>query len=81
MDVQTIGMIAGAVALGIIILYVLDRWSKQEDIDVANAAKLGVSAAAVAGGVAYAVGGDEVADVAEKVTTAAQEMFVGKPEF
>jgi uncharacterized protein (DUF2252 family) len=81
MDVQTIGMIAGAVALGIIILYVLDRWSKQEDIDVANAAKLGVSAAAVAGGVAYAVGGDEVAEVAEKVTTAAQEMFVGKPEF
>jgi uncharacterized protein (DUF2252 family) len=81
MDVQTIGMIAGAVALGIIILYVLDRWSKQEDIDVANAAKLGVSAAAVAGGVAYAVSGDEVAEVAEKVTTAAQEMFVGKPEF
>jgi hypothetical protein len=81
MDVQTIGMIAGAVALGIIILYVLDRWSKQEDVDVASAAKLGVSAAAVAGGVAYAVGGDEVAEVAEKVTTAAQEMFVGKPEF
>ena len=74
-------MIAGAVALGIIILYVLDRWSKQEDVDVASAAKLGVSAAAVAGGVAYAVGGDEVAEVAEKVTTAAQEMFVGKPEF
>jgi len=81
MDVQTIGMIAGAVALGIIILYVLDRWSKQEDVDVASAAKLGVSAAAVAGGVAYAVGGDEVAEVAEKVTAAAQEMFVGKPEF
>ena len=74
-------MIAGAVALGIIILYVLDRWSKQEDVDVASAAKLGVSAAAVAGGVAYAVGGDEVAEVAEKVTAAAQEMFVGKPEF
>ena len=81
MDVQTLGMIAGAVALAAIVLYVLDRWSKKEDVDVANAAKLGVSAAAVAGGVAYAVGGDDVAEVAEKVTTAAQEMFVGKPEF
>jgi len=81
MDVQTIGIIAGVVALSAIILYVLDRWSKKEDVDVANAAKLGVSAAAVAGGVAYAVGGDDVVEVAEKVTTAAQEMFVGKPEF
>jgi hypothetical protein len=81
MDVQTLGMIAAAVALGAIILYVLDRWSKKEDVDVANAAKLGVSAAAVAGGVAYAVGAEDVAGVAETVTTAAQEMFVGKPEF
>ncbi len=81
MDVQTIGIIAGAVALGVIILYVLDRWSKKEDIDVINATKLGVSAAAVAGGVAYAVGGDDIAEVAEKVTVATQEMFVGKPEF
>jgi hypothetical protein len=81
MDVQTIGIIAGVVALAAIILYVLDRWSKKEDVDVVNATKLGVSAAAVAGGVAYAVGADDVAEVAEKVTTAAQEMFVGKPEF
>ncbi len=81
MDVQTLGMIAGAVALVVIILYVLDRWSKKEDVDIANAAKLGVSAAAVAGGVAYAVGTDDIAQVAETVTTATQEMFVGKPEF
>lgn len=81
MDVQTIGMIAAAVALGVIILYVLDRWSKKEDIDVANAAKLGASAAAVAGGVAYAVGADDIAQVAETMTAATQEMFVGKPEF
>jgi len=81
MDVQTLGMIAGAVALVVIILYVLDRWSKKEDVDIANAAKLGVSAAAVAGGVAYAVGADDIAQVAETVTTATQEMFVGKPEF
>ena len=81
MDIQTIGIIAGAVALGAIILYIVDRWSKKEDIDVVNATKLGVSAAAVAGGVAYAVGAEDVAEVAEKVTAAAQEMFVGKPEF
>ncbi len=81
MDVQTLGMIAGAVALAAIVLYVLDRWSKKEDVDVVNAAKLGVSAAAVAGGVAYAVGGDDISQVAETVTTATQEMFVGKPEF
>jgi hypothetical protein len=81
MDVQTLGMIAGAVALAAIALYVLDRWSKKEDVDVVSAAKLGVSAAAVAGGVAYAVGGDDISQVAETVTTATQEMFVGKPEF
>ena len=81
MDVQTIGMIAGAVALVVIVLYVLDRWSRKEDIDIVSMAKLGTSAAAVAGGVVYAVGAEDVTEVAEKVVATTQEMFVGKPEF
>jgi len=69
------------VALVVIILYVLDRWSRKEDIDIVSMAKLGTSAAAVAGGVVYAVGADDVAQVAETATTVTQEMFVGKAEF
>ena len=84
MDVQTIGMIAGAVLVLAILLYVYDRRSKQQLVDVFDAAKLGVGAAAIAGGVSYAVGGEAIADAVQTVsatTELAQEMFTGKPEF
>lgn len=80
MDVQTIGVIAGAVLVVAVLLYVYDRRSKQQPVDVLDAAKLGVGAAAIAGGVTYAVGGEAVADAVAAVIPD-QEMFTGKPEF
>jgi hypothetical protein len=79
MDVTTLGIVAGVVALLAIVLYVWDRRSKQQPVDVIDAAKLAVGVSTVAGGVAYAVTGVE--DVVEQVVDTAQEMFVGKPEF
>lgn len=84
MDVQTVGIIAGAVLVVAVLLYVYDRRSKHQPVDVFDAAKLGVGAAAIAGGVSYAVGGEAVADAVENAaatTEIAQEMFTGKPEF
>jgi hypothetical protein len=79
MDVTTLGIVAGVVAVVAIVLYVWDRRSKSQPIDVIDAAKLAVGVSTVAGGVAYAVAGTE--EVPEAVTDAVQEMFVGKPEF
>jgi hypothetical protein len=83
MDIQTIGMIVGAVLVVTLLLYVYDRRSKQQPVDVFDAAKLGVGAAAIAGGVTYAVGGEALADAVEAVASALpeQEMFTGNPEF
>ncbi len=84
MDVQTIGIIAAVVVSVVVILYVYDRRSKQQPVEVIDAAKLALGAGAIAGGVTYAVSGESLPDVVEKVaavTETAQEMFVGKPEF
>ena len=84
MDVQTVGIIAAVVVVVTIVLYVYDRRSKQQPVEVMDAAKLAIGAGAIAGGVTYAVGGDSLPDVVERVsavTETAQEMFVGKPEF
>ena len=79
MDVTTLGIVAGVVAVIAIVLYIWDRRSKQQPIDVMDATKLAVGVSTVAGGVAYAVAGTE--ESAAAVTDAVQEMFVGKPEF
>jgi hypothetical protein len=84
MDVQTLGLVVGAVIVVTVLLYIYDRRSKQQAIDVFDATKLAMGAGAIAGGVTYAVGGDAVTDAVEAVASAlpdAQEMFVGKPEF
>ena len=84
MDLQTIGIIVAVVVSVVVILYVYDRRSKQQPVEVVDAAKLAVGAGAIAGGVTYAVGGDSLPDVVEtvaKTAETAQEMFVGKPEF
>lgn len=82
MDVQTIGIIAGVVALVAIVLYVWERRTKSQPVEVVDAAKLAIGASSIAGGVAYAVSGvEDVQDSVEAVTSAVQDMFVGKPEF
>lgn len=81
MDVQTLGVIAGLVAAVIVILYVWDRRTKQQPVDMSDAVKLALGAGTVAGGVAMAVTGDSPVDVVEKAAEVTQEMFVGKAEF
>ena len=84
MDVQTIASIVGAVLVITVLLYIYDRRSKHQLVDVFDAAKLGVGAAAIAGGVSYAVGGEAIADAVQSVaatTEVAQEMFTGKPDW
>lgn len=82
MDIQTIGMIVAAVAAVMLVLYVMDRRSKQEPIEVVDAAKLALGASTIAGGVAYAVAGaEDAAGLVESVAETTQEMFVGKPDF
>jgi hypothetical protein len=81
MDMQTMGLIAGGIAVLAFVFYIWDRYSKEQPVDWMDAGKLAVSAGGVAGGIAYAVGTDGAADAVETVTAAAQEMFVGKPAF
>ena len=81
LDIQTLAVIIGAVAVVAVVLYVWDRRTKQEQIDWGTAGKLATGAGAIAGGVVYAVGDDAVETVVDAVTTAAQDMFVGKPGF
>jgi hypothetical protein len=83
MDVQTLGLVVGAVIVVTVLLYVYDRRSKHQAVDVFDATKLALGAGAIAGGVTYAVGGDAVTDAVESIAgaVAEQEMFVGKAEF
>jgi hypothetical protein len=81
MDVQTLGIVAVIVAAVIVILYVWDRRTKQQPVDMGDAVKLALGAGTVAGGVAMAVTGDISPEVLQTATEVTQEMFVGKPEF
>ncbi len=74
-------MIAGVIAVIAFVLYIWDRKSKGAEIEWLDAGKIALTAGGAAGGVAYAVGAEEVADVVTTVADKAQEMFVGKPEF
>jgi hypothetical protein len=81
MDLRILGMIAGVVAVVAFVLYVWDRYSKQQAVEWLDAGKLSLSAGGVAGGIAYALGSEDAAEAVSSVTHAAQEIFVGKPEF
>ncbi len=80
-DYQTLGILAAIFASVAVILYVWDRRSKHQEVDVMDAAKLAIGAGGVAGGVAYAVGTDAIEEAVSEGAAMAQEMFVGKPEF
>jgi hypothetical protein len=80
-DYQTLGILAAVFASVAVILYVWDRRSKHQEVDVMDAAKLAIGAGGVAGGVAYAVGTDAIEEAVSEGAAMAQEMFVGKPEF
>jgi hypothetical protein len=80
-DYQTLGMVVGAVMIVAALLYVLDRRAKTQAVDYTDLGKITVGSGVLASGVLYSLGTDAVTDVAETVVTAAQDMFVGKPEF
>jgi hypothetical protein len=80
-DYQTLGMIVGAVMIVAALLYVLDRRAKTQQVDYTDLGKIIAGSGVLIGGVLYSLGTDTIVEAAETVTTAAQEMFVGKPEF
>ena len=80
-EMYTLAMIAGVDAVNAFVLYVWDRKTKGEAIEWLDAGKLALGAGGAAGGIAYAVGTDDVAETVTSVAEKAQEMFVGKPEF
>lgn len=77
----TLAMIAGVIAVIAFVLYIWDRKSKGSEIEWLDAGKIALTAGGAAGGIAYAVGAEDVAGVVTTVADKAQEMFVGKPEF
>ena len=81
LDYQTLGMVVGAVMIVAALLYVLDRRAKTQPVDYTDLGKIVAGSGVLTTGVLYSLGTEVVSDVAETVATAAQDMFVGKPEF
>ena len=81
MDLRILGTIAGLVAVTAFVLYVWDRYSKSQPVEWLDAGKLSLGAGGVAGGIAYALGSEDAVEAVSTAAHAAQEMFVGKPEF
>lgn len=84
MDVQSIAILAGIVAVVAILLYVYDRKSRKTEVSWIDGMKIALGAGSVAGSVAVAVGGGDVPVVPSETTAVvetAQEMFVGVPDF
>ena len=81
MDVQSLAIVAGVVAVVALVIYVWDRRTRKETVSWVDAAKITLGAGTIAGGVGYAVGTDAVSEIAETVSSATQDMFIGKPEF
>jgi hypothetical protein len=81
MDLRTLGIIAGVVAVLAFVLYVWDRYSKAQTVEWLDAGKLSLGAGGVAGGIAYALGSEDAMEAVSNVASSAQEMFTGKPGF
>jgi hypothetical protein len=80
-DYQMLAMVVGSVMIVAALLYVLDRRAKTQPVDYTDLGKIAVGSGVLASGVVYSLGTETVVDAAETVATAAQDMFVGKPEF
>lgn len=84
MDYQTLGIVVAVVVVVAVVLYIWDRNTKSQPVDVMDAAKLALGAGGIAGGVAYALGGDAISEAVEQtvnISDVVQDMFVGKPGF
>lgn len=80
-------LLVASLGVGLVcfILYTLDRRSKGEPIDWAQASKLSVFGSLITSGVVFATTASEVAPEVAKVVSetvpVVQEMFVGQPTF
>jgi|694.fasta_scaffold00940_25 hypothetical protein len=74
-------VIVGIVVVAAIILYVVDRKSRGEPIDLGILAKISSFSAIVTGGIVFALQSESVTEAVSAVTESAQDMFVGKPSF
>lgn len=78
---------SAAVAMVAFILYVLERRSKGESIEWADAGKISLFSGLVTSGVVFATTADGVVSIPEVATTISekanevQDMFVGTPSF
>lgn len=83
MDASWLLLIA-IVTVGAVALYVVDRYTKQQEIVWGDAAKVGVAGSVLSGGILFATttdAGTAVVDAVKTTAVSAQEMFVGKPSF
>lgn len=78
---QTVLMIIGMVVVASIALYVIDRKSRGEPIELSILAKISSFSAIVSGGIIFALRSEYVSEAVTTVTETAQDMFVGKPSF
>ena len=74
-------VIVGIVVVAAIVLYIVDRKSRGEPIDLGILAKISSFSAIVSGGIVFALQSDSVTEAVAVVTESAQDMFVGKPSF
>lgn len=78
---QTILVIIGLVVVASVALYVIDRKSRGEPIEMSVLAKISSFSAIVSGGIIFALQTEYVSEAVTTVTETAQDMFVGKPSF
>jgi hypothetical protein len=78
---QTMFMIVGIVVVASVALYVIDRKTRGEPIDMGILAKISSFSGIVAGGIIFALQSDSVSEAVTAATETAQDMFVGKPSF
>lgn len=71
--------IVAIVVFASVVLYVVERYTRQKPIETADALKMAGLSGALTAGVLYTVGGDT--DAVQSVVETAQDMFVGKPAF
>jgi TRAP-type C4-dicarboxylate transport system permease small subunit len=72
------------VVFAVVVIYVVERYTRQKPVEVSDALKLGALGGAVTGGVLYTIGeggGAATTELLDAATSAAQDMFVGKPSF
>jgi len=79
--IGTLATIVGVVVVASLVLYIVDRKSRGEPLDMTVAAKIASFSGLATGGIVFALQSDAVSDAVAVVTDTAQDMFVGTPSF